>query len=567
MRGGSSFTLPPKSMPSSPQNAGDLKKSASAASKPAATRRRFLPLSLRRTAKGWQVQVQWPRLGVFAVILLLLGWLGLAGAGYLFVKYQRGFTDVKFTDILFVRRQAYRTSSGDFFIKTAKAQMKADDLANAFMSLKIGVSKNPANKEGRILLAQFYAALWHRPDIAQKTLLEGLPYQGNDTGYLQLLFSFLLQREEDARVIEVCKNLLGNDRSLTPRNQLIATAAASACYFRGNYDQAEDFMNAYGLQGTREGRLLVARITWERGSKDKALDQLNQLASEFPADEEIYSQIVSYLRAAGRYNDARRTSLLRSIAYPADARARIDLLYALHKEGDSDAVRSNAADIFQDFPDSSEAMLALADFAANTGDTALAQKIYDYTKTRKLDADGTALMLVESNIVAKKYQDALNLVGNLLKTNPDWAKRYYVVLNGLQAIATYGLGDPNSAQLFLNNILMRSDVRADNLIAISKRLIEVGARTQARQVLAQAVKTDPLNQAALTGLVQLDLDLDNTDTLAANIRTLMTMRKPPKELLLLAYRKLGGDLFLFAPGRVALLQDLRATIAASPAGS
>ncbi len=377
----------------------------------------------------------------------------------------------------------------------------------------------------------------------------------------------MLQRQEDARTLSLAKDLIGKDRTPSPRNQIVALAAASASFYRGNYDQAEDYIHMFGLEYTRDGRMLAARIAWERGFKDQALAQLSQLASESPKDEEIYAQSVSYLRETGREDEARRESFLRSISNPNDARARIDLLYALQKQGDTAAVASNANDIFNDFSNNSNALLALADFAANTGNPSLAQRVYDYTNLKKLNWEGAALMMVEANIVAKKYQTALDLVRQLLVENPDWGKRYYAVFNGLQAIAHYGLGDPESAQLFLNNFLTQSNVRAENLLAVSKRLIDVGAQTQARQVLVEAVKADPLNQAALTSLIKIDLPLNNTDTLVANIRKLLALRKPPRELLSSAYRKLGSDLFLFSPGRLVLLQDLRAAINASPTSS
>ena len=553
---------------SSSANATDLKKTAGGSPKTASGLKRLYPLSFRRTSDGVQVQIHWMRLGVATIITAATGWLGLTSAAYLFVKYQRGFSDVRFADILAlpIHPQRYQLSRGDFFIKSAQEQLKAQKYGEAFSSLRIGISKSPGNKEGRLLLVQFYGA-WKRPDLAQQTLLDGLPYQRNDQDYLKLLFTFLLQRQEDARTLSIAKDLLGKDQSPSPRNQLVAMAAASASFFRGNYDQAEDYMHAFGLEGSRDGRLLTARIAWERGLKDVALIQLRQLSSEFPDNEEIYAQSVSYLREAGLDNEARRVSLLRSIVSPDDSRSRIDLLYALQKEGDTAAVKSNVDEIFHDFSDKPNTLLALGDFAANTGDTALAKRIYDYANTHKLSWESSALMLVEANIVAKKYQAALELVRQLLKENPDWGKRYYAVFNGLQAIAHYGLGDAESAQLFLNNFLSQDNVRAENLVAVSKRLMEVGAQTQARQILAQAAATDPLNQAALTGLIKLDLALKNTDTLAANARKLLDMRKPPKDVLGSAYRKLGSDLFLFAPDRLTLLEGLREAINASPATS
>ncbi|HTJ78288.1 MAG TPA: hypothetical protein VL357_04775 [Rariglobus sp.] len=550
-------------------NVTDLKKSSSVdTAKTSNFIRRLSPITLRRTSEGWQVQIHWGRLCITAFVASVLGWLSLTSAAYLFVKYQRGFTDVRFADMLIwpIRPQNYRVSRGDFLIASAQDQLRDEKYGAAFQSLRVGVSKSPSNKEGRLLLAQFYGA-WKRPDLAQQTLLDGVAYQRNDTDYLKVLFTFLLQRQEDARTLTIAKDLLGADRTLSTRNQLIAMAAASASFFRGNYDQAEDYMHTFALETTRDGRLLAARIAWERGLKDIALTQLRQLASEFPDDAEIYNQSVTFLRDAGLDGEARRVSFLRSITNPGDARARIDLLYALQKEGDTTAVKNDVQEIFQDFLRKPASLLALGDFAANTGDPALAKRIYDYAVSHRLNREGAALMLVESNIVAKKYQAALELVRQLLSQNPDWSKRYYTVFNGLQAIAHYGLGDAESAQLFLNNFLTQDNVRADNLVAVSKRLMEVGAQTQARQVLAKAVAADPLNQPALTSLIKIDLELNNTDNLADNVRKLLDMRKPPRDLLISAYRKLGSDLFLFAPGRITLLEELRKTIAANPANS
>lgn len=555
-------------MPPASSNADNLKEIGSTPFSAAKGIRKFYPFSFRRTNKGWQVQVYWTRLVISSVAVLILGWLSLASAAYFFVKYQRGFSDVRFADMLALpmRWQAYQVSRGDFLIKTAQGDLKDGNYREAFYNLRIGVAKAPSNKEGRLLLAQFYGA-WKRPDLAQQELLKGLPFHHDDLDYLKLLFSFLLQHQEDARTLSLAKDFIGKEGTPTLRNQIIALAAATASFYRGNYDQAEDYMKMFGLEYTRDGRLLSARIAWERGFKDQALVQLDRLASELPQDEEIYTQSVSYLREADREDEARRESFLRSISNPNDARARIDLLYALQKEGDSAAVSSNVNDIFRDFANNAEALLALADFAANTGNPALAKRVYDYANLHKLNWEGSALMMVEANIVAKKYKAALDLVRQLLADNPDWGKRYYAVFNGLQAIAHYGLGDPESAQLFLNNFLTQSNMRTENLLAVSRRLMDVGAETQARQVLVEAVKADPLNQAALTNLIKIELPLNNTDTLTANIRKLLNLRKPPTDMLNLAYRKLGSDLFLFSPDRLILLQDLRAAISTSPTNS
>ncbi|MEZ0218617.1 MAG: tetratricopeptide repeat protein [Rariglobus sp.] len=542
-------------------NADDLKQTQPRQSTPQTGLKRFFPFSIRRKSQGWQVQIYWKQLGLFLVTCTLLGWLGAASAAYLFVKYRRGFTDVQFTHMLLLpaRWDEYQIARGEFLIKNAQKDLKNEKFREAFYGLRLGLIKSPANKDARLLLAQFYG-LWKRPDLTRLTLLDGFSYHKNNTDYLKTLFSFLLQQQDDQQVLAYYKELLANDTSINPRNQLVALAAASSCYFRGNYDEAETILRRYQLEFTRDGRLLVARISWDRGLREQAVDRLRELTAEFPNDEEIYTQTVAYLRESGRDNEARRESFMRALGNPRNARARIDQLYAFQKEGNLSAVKTNAEEIFSDFSTDSNALLALADFAANSGNPELARRIYDHAKARNLNWEGAALMTVEANIVAKQYQPALELVRELLKNNPEWGKRFYSVFNGLQAIANYGLGDAEAAQLFLNNFLSQSNVRADNLIAVSKRLMSVGARAQARQVLDQAVKTDALNQAALTNLIQLDLDLNNTAPLAGNVRKLLTMRRPSQDVLKSAYRKLGSDLFLFAPDRTALLSDLRAAI-------
>jgi Tfp pilus assembly protein PilF len=551
-----------------PSKADDFKQTEPRKPAPVTGIRRFAPLSIRKKSQGWQVQIHWMRSAISLVLLIVLGWLGAASSIYLFVKYKRGFTEVKFADMLLLpwRWDEHQVARGDFLIKKAQEQLKEQKYREAFSGLRLGMIKSPSNKEGRLLLAQFYG-LWRRPDLTRQTLLDGFAYHKNDNDYLKTLFSFLLQQQDDQQVLDFYKELLGKDSSINPRNQLVALAAASSCYFRGNYDEAEAILRSYQLEGSRDGRLLIARISWDRGAKDQAIERLRELATEFPNDEEIYTQIVSYLRDVGRDNEARRESFVRALANPKNARARIDQLYAYQKEGDTASVKANVEEIFNDFSSDANSLLALADFAANSGNPDLALRIYNHAKERDLNWEGAALMTVEANIVAKRYQAALEMVRQLQKENSDWSKRYYSVFNGLQAIAHYGLGDAEAAQLFLNNFLTQTNVRADNLTAVSKRLLAVGAKSQARQVLEQAVQSDPLNQAALTSLVQLDLDLNNTPPLAVNVRKLLSMRKPSQDVLRSAYRKLSSDLFLFAPNRTALLQDLRAAITSPLANS
>jgi thioredoxin-like negative regulator of GroEL len=529
---------------------------------------RLIPITLQHTRKGTRVHVAWRQALITLVVLTLVAWLGAACSAYLFVKYSREFTDVKFTHMLLLpwKREEYREARGEFLISQGKDELKDQKYREAFYSLRVGLSLSPKNREGRMLLAQFYVA-WQRPDLARRILLDGLAYNQSDSDYLKALFTYLLQQQSDFELINITNGLLasaGPTPVIDERIRLIATARSTALFYRGNYDDAEDTLKRFRLDEAPDGKLLWLQIEWERGEQSLVLNQLEALTAKYPTYEQIYTQYATYLREAGREDDLRRLCVLRQIRFPDRPRPRIDLLYLLDKtKGEEERVLNDIEAIFTDYPKNGELLLALADFAANTGRPALALRIYNHCKANKLSWEGPALMTVEAHIVAKDYQSAIVAARQMLKDNPEWGKRFYSVFNGLQAIANFGMDDVSSAQIFLNNFLNQSGVRADNLVAVSNRLMSVGAKNQARQVLDQAVRSDPLNQSALVGLIKLDIEIGNADEVATNVRTLLSMRKPPRTVLASAYKNLASDHHLFAPGRNALLDDLQKTITAS----
>ena len=524
----------------------------------------FGPVGLLRTGESIRVKLDWAKFLMLLGVLAVFSWVAGAGGAYLFVKYHRGFSAVRLEHMFFYpwKKDEFRIARGDFLVEQAKDLIEKKKFREAGNLLGTAASLSPGNRDGRMLLAQFFV-VWQRPDRAQKHLLEGVEMHKSNQEYLERLFSFLLQRQADEIVMNLTERLLKEGAATPPgaRARLIATARATALFFRGNYDAAEDVLRAYRLTDTTDGQLLAIRIEWDRGEQETALLRLQILTEEHPENEQVYGQYAAYLRELGRFDELRRLCLLRQIAYPERSRARVDLLYLYDRDGNEANVQSGIEEIFADFGHDGNTLLALADFAANTGRPALARRIYDYCRANELPWEGAALMTVEAYVVAKDYKASLEACLQMAKENPKWAEQFSAVFNGLQAIAHFGLHDVQAAQLFLDNFLNQTGIRADNLVAVSNRLVSVGAKDQARQVLAKAVQSDPLNQTALVGLIKLELEAVQSDGLLGNVRTLLSMRKPPRSLLNDAYDRLASDRFIFAPGRAALLQDLRVAIA------
>jgi hypothetical protein len=526
--------------------------------------RRLLPLSISETAGGRRVRIRLLAALVWILVGVMLLWLGGAGAALLHLKYRRGFEAATYPMMLrlplpggYKRMQEAR---GTYLIDSALAAMKAGKWDSVVGNLRQGIARAPAHKEGRLLLAQLFASpqVFNRPELAQQFIIEGLQYHRKDAEYVRSLFGYLMQRQEDAEIERIATGMLKDVAPpLDELERYSALALVTAQFQRGDFDSVEANLERYRLNDSLDSVILRVRMDWERGERELALQRLRALHAQVPQNEEIYASLSTYLRESGLDNELRRLCLLRQISYPDQPRAQLDLLYVLDRAGEKARVDTEADALFTRFADNPAGLTALCDFAANSGRSALARRIYEHCIARQLPWEAPALMLVEAQIVARQYQTSLDTTRELFAQHPEWGKRFYATFNGLQAIAHYGLGDTEAAQLFLNNFLNKGSARAENLIAVANRLKAVGATAQARQALAKASQIDELNQTALINLIRLDIEAGDAESAVVSLRRLLTMRKPPRELLNRSFEQLASDQYLFVPDRASLLTDLR----------
>ena len=345
----------------------------------------------------------------------------------------------------------------------------------------------------------------------------------------------------------------------------MAFTAATACYNSGNYDQAEDYLRVAELQQHRDGRLLSLKISWDRGYRELALLDLRAFADEFPHDPEVYAELSAKLRACGHNEEARRLSLTFQIAHPNLARPRIDLLRAYLEIGERSRATHEINALINDFAKDANALLALAEYAANAGDTTLANRLYNHAQTHRLDTPALASLMVEAHLVARDFSTVLTLTRKLLTANSDWGPSYQPLFNSLQGIAHHGLGDHESGDLFLANFLASNTPRAEHLLAIADRLVAVSATDSALRLLNKATDADPLNQAALARLVSLELNLHHTTKLVPHLRRLLSMRHPSPDILRVALHELDSDAFTYTADRAPLIADIRTHLAVANA--
>ncbi len=524
--------------------------------KPLTGWRRWLPIYIYKKQSGWKLQTSLPLLFSWLLIGSTAGYLAAGTALFLNDRHRHELTEISWFDRIYPPNWAkYREARGRSYIELAQKSLQQGEFSKAFHQLRAGLARHPEHMEGRMLLGEMFNATG-RSDLAQSTLISGIKFHFADMAYLQSTVRFLFSKQQDHEVSKLAQEVLPKLKPESSELRFLAISLANALYYRGQFDQAEDVLKSHELSSTPDGRLLTALIEWDRGFPELALALIDQLAVEFPVNDQIYRTQVRWLIEHGDPDKARRASLLRRIRLPDQPQPRVDLLYAYHEADEEAALRSEADALLNDFGDVYAVVLQVGDFAANTGRPDLAQHILAHAVRSNMPQQGPSLMLVEAMIVSGRYDEALAVARDTLDQNPEWTEQMAPVFNGLQAICFFALGDREDANLFLNSYLGLKQVRVENLVAVAERLLSVGADREARRVLAHAVSQDRLNQPALTRIIEFDLTAADAPELPANIERLLAMRRASPELLRQAYDRLGEDRFIFVENRNQLLDRL-----------
>jgi hypothetical protein len=140
-------------------------------------------------------------------------------------------------------------------------------------------------------------------------------------------------------------------------------------------------------------------------------------------------------------------------------------------------------------------------------------------------------------------------------------RRHRALFDRLQAIAHLGLGEPAKARAFLQGFLGQVDLRAENFLAVARRLAALDGGVYAWQTLARTVEIEPRNQAVLARLIEIDLALNRVDALPAHVQKFVQMRRPSPDILRVVQQRLGSDLFLFSCEAPATLAAVRRALA------
>ncbi|MGH8018932.1 MAG: tetratricopeptide repeat protein, partial [Opitutaceae bacterium] len=505
----------------------------------------------RRIDGRVRVRPVWGRFFLGFLVLIVGGWLALSAGAWYFVTHSRGVKGVSYFDIaLPFRWDEYRRKRGNDYLARAQAAQEKGEFREAYQLFRAGLAKNPANTAGRVRLATMLT--WFgRPDMAIDVYAAGLPYAGEDLAFLSDYVQLLLTSQQDARLLQLVDEKSAAFPPESPQARLLGIAGATASFFRGDFAQAEAFVRRFELGATNEARLLQIRMEWERGLSDLALLHLRLLIQQSPGYEEAHAVLVACLQELGRLDEAESAAVMRSVAFPESAQAQVALLGALRDAGSTARLEREIENLLARAKSDSRLAAGAAEFAIQTANVALADRVKQMAADGALPPHMGALVSIEARLAARDYAGALSQLKALKVENPGWLEHQSATVSGLRAVALLGSGEHDAGELQLDAFLSQPGVRPENLVAIARRLEEAGAIDHARRVLTQ-VGSSKLNQAVLTSLIDLDIETGNYEQLVENLETLLDLRRPSAAFLRRAAGALRSDHLLFDPRRDAV---------------
>lgn len=535
----------------------------------------------------------WKRIALLAPVFLLILWVALSELNYFKERYMNGIPTTRRADMylylpdtvansaanLFLGKEQVRLRErakllevkdtygraahlyrkGEYFVGVAKAALARQDYAEFARYIGTGAQLTPANLEAQRLCADLFFQ-FQRPLDAYQLLEESLVFAKRDreyfTQYLERCFLF----DQDERVIDAATKYL-RDQEVSPDIKAdLQLAAAQAHFLRGNFTEAARFIKVYQLDQTAEGFLLSCQILWESGDRDGALAELDAALRSYPAGLRLLALKALWLKEQGELSRAKDCLDLMDVSSPGKPEPLIQSLNVLPGEANRAARAAIIEKAILLFGNREQPMLDLARFGNEIADVELTIRLAKLAKDRRFaNRVRFDLVRVECLLNAGRARETILLVDDLYKQaeRDQWVPETRMAFEALRTIAYFADGQTEIGSINLQKLMQNRKVPPQVLISASRKLILARRFDEANDVLIQAHLQNESNQAVLQQIVRLKLDHPRIAAdLETYLRRLMLNRRPSKEVLGIALRRLGSDVYLFSKDRETLLNEV-----------
>lgn len=539
----------------------------------------------------------WKRIALLSPVFLLILWVALSELNYFKERYMNGIPTTRRADMylylpdtvansaanLFLGKEQVRLRErekllsvkdsygraahlyrkGEYFVSVAKAALARQDYAEFARYIGTGAQLTPANLEAQRLCADLFFQ-FQRPLDAYQLLEESLVFAKQDRDYFSQYLDRCFLFDQDARVIATATKYLG-DKEVSPGIQAdLQLAAAQAHFLRGNFTEAAQFIKDYRLDQTADGFLLSCQILWESGDRDGALAELDAALRSYPAGLRLLAMKAFWLKEKGELSRAKDCLDLMDVSSPGKPEPLIQSLNVLPGEANRAARAAIIEKAILLFGNREKPMLDLARFGNEIADVELTVRLAKLAKERRFtNRVRFELVRVECLLNAGRARETILLVDDLYKQaeRDQWVPETRMAFEALRTIAYFADGQTEIGSINLQKLMQNRKVPPQVLISASRKLILAKRYDEANDVLIQAHLQNETNQAVLQQIVRLKLDHPRIAAdLETYLRRLMVNRRPSKEVLQTALRRLGSDVYLFSSDRETLLRDIEAKL-------
>jgi hypothetical protein len=544
----------------------------------------------------------WSRLCLAGGLVIALGWVLSAEAYYFNQRYMNGIPTTRRADMylylpdsivnwatgwfrspeelrlrdrarILTRQESYGRIAhlqrkGEYYVEIAKAAYERQDYAEFSKYIGTGASLAPANLEAQRMCANLFFA-FGRPDDAYQLLEESLDFAAQDQEHFRFYLRRCSMLDQDRRILAAADRFLPRtDLAPAVRGDL-QIAQAQTLLLRGDFAGCAASIARHGLEATAEGFLLKCQLFWESGERPAALELISSAIKRFPTVNRLLEIKAGWLKEEGRLDAARdcldliQNNLL-SAPPPLDRRAlaaaRIQLLHLLPGAAKEGERRRLIEQVIGEFGGLDQPMMELARYAATAADVPLAGRLRRLAEERRFPAQlNFTLAYVESLVAAGQPREAIAVVDELYRQpgRVHWTPETTLAFEALRMLAYFADGQADIGSINLRRLMQNRNVPPQLMLNAARKLVEAQRYEEADAMLIQTHLQNEQNQAILMQIVRLKLGHERISAdLEIYLRKLMATRRPPKELLELAARRLGSDTFLFSGDRDRLLEDV-----------
>jgi len=539
----------------------------------------------------------WKRIALLSPAFLLVLWVALSEVNYFKERYMNGIPTTRRADmylylpdtvvnsatnlfydkeqvrlrerakLLTVKdsygRSAHLYRKGEYFVSVAKAALARQDYAEFARYIGTGAQLTPANLDAQRLCADLFFQ-FQRPLDAYQLLEESLVFAKQDREYFSQYIDRCFLFDQDARLIATATKYLGDKEVSQGIQADLQLAAAQAHFLRGNFTVAAQFIKDYHLDQTADGFLLNCQILWESGDRAGALAELDAALVSYPAGLRLLATKAFWLKEQGELSRAKDCLDLMDVSAPGKPEPLIQSLNVLPGEANRTARAAIIEKAILKFGNQEKPMLDLARFGNEIADVDLTVRLAKLAKDRRFtNRVRFDLVRVECLLNAGRARETILLVDELYKQaeRDQWVPETRMSFEALRTIAYFADGQTEIGSINLQKLMQNRKVPPQILISASRKLIIAKRYDEANDVLIQAHLQNESSQAVLQQIVQLKLDHPRIAAdLETYLRRLMENRRPSKEVLQAALRRLGSDVYLFSGNREALLRDIEAKL-------